>query len=165
MSLRPMPPRDTEHFLTWCSIFHRLTPFPLSAQRRFQIGVYQLGQGIEWERQKLATPHNAWQSYAAAAIHVAASAYPWSLEKYLPERLEDIPERTDWPTLVVHLSTAQRMFIYRDEPFPRWNKRYNAGTLHQALGDLVVACFGMIPPDEREEAVVAEMNLICGVLR
>jgi hypothetical protein len=148
-------PRDTEHLLEWCRLLHRDKPLP--AERRFSIGVYQLGQALRW----MDGPVN-WQSYAAAAIHfaTAASAAGLSVASHLPDGLEEPLRFAGWRELVASIGLAQQHLVYHEETNPRWRSRYDEKTTEAALGTLVEQSLALIPQGERASAVFDEMTLI-----
>lgn len=157
-------PRTTKHLLDWCAHHqdHGAAPQPTLA--RFAIAVYQVSQALSW-RETDAPREVLWQSYCSAAMHAAMAAHSagGSLERWLPETLDDLPHGfPGWEGFVVAQGRAMQMVVYGLEASKATTRsaRYSLADLEERLAAFARSCLSLVPPERREEMCHQEMLIL-----
>lgn len=179
MEVKPLDSDDLFEFCEWTSWYSKYGPYTTSANVRFGIGVYQLGQAIDWEGTE-----SEWESYAAAAVHMlgAGAVAGWSLDDifmivydhirhlYDHKQIRDLSkpecEMKNWKSLMHMVARAQRNFHYWLTTSPDLDRasRYNKKQLQSDIGWLVWYCLLVIPSGKRKQAILDATTIMAGRL-
>jgi hypothetical protein len=159
--MKPISPRSVYHLTEWCRAYQASNIVPQPGHIRFAIGVYQMGQGINWT---IAGPVK-WQSYCAAAMHfiMSASAYGIMLDNDLPDTLPEITEEwRGWEHFVFAQARVQQQICYHESISANSARksRFDREVLRLRFFDLVSQCFALVPPDHREQCCYDEMFIL-----
>ena len=151
-------------FLDWARCLDRYGPNKCDPVRRLAIGVYQLHQAIDWQGTS-----SEYESYAAAAIHIAASAESFDIP--IEEALSGgvIADIKFGPTsdtvLLYHLSKFTAQIVYATNPSSiRRKNRFDSRVAASAAASIIEILLGRIPPAKREQAIYEAMEIMVGVL-
>ncbi len=161
----PVTPRTTQHLIDWCAAYQTGGTVPQPRHIRFGIGVYQITQGMSW---KIASPVR-WQSFCAASMHFIMCAEAYDVRLPLPENLADFPTLCGtgiWERVLLSVGRAQQQLIYHPDVSGRSTRssRYSPEKLCGFLEELTTACFGLTPPEYREQGCFDEMHILTGDL-
>jgi hypothetical protein len=157
----PSTPRTCSHLVNWCLGYQSSNIVPQPPHIRFAIGVYQMGQGINWT---IAGPVK-WQSYCAASMHfiMAASAYGILMCDDFPDTLPEITDEwLGWEHFVFAQARVQQQICYHESisAASARKSRFNRDVLRLRFYDLVCQCFALVPPDHREQCCYDEMFIL-----
>jgi hypothetical protein len=149
-----------EHLSTWCRLYQLEGPWPVDGARRFAIGVYQIGQALEWDDASVVLP--AAQSWCAAVMHFTCAGHAFGVDALarLGERLDDLGEPGSAREVLLWLSKAQQMIVYAAQTNARWVSRFSLEALQGRLEALIESCLAHVPAQLREEACFAEMGIL-----
>lgn len=150
--------------LDWARCLDRYGPNKCNPVRRLAIGVYQLHQGVDWQGTS-----SEYESYAAAAIHICASAESFDIpiEEALSCRVvSDIKFGGGSDALLLYnisKFTSQIVYATNSSSIRRKN-RFDSRVAANAAAAIVEMLLGKIPPAKREQAIYEAMEIMVGVL-
>lgn len=162
--MKPITPTDMEHLSFWCREYQGHGPIPISPDKRFAVGVYQIAQAMKycWDNPA------AWQSYCAAAMHFIMSGHGHGVDvaaelpDHLPE-LGTVVPKTEWDNFLFAVAHAQQQIVYAMHESGKTTRasRYDPLILRGRLARLVKICFAQVPPDYVEQGCFDEMHILC----
>lgn len=168
-------PRDWAHLWRWCA--SPVRALDIDPIKRWAIGVYQIGQALEWPDDGVALARVAWQSYAAACVHwlMCCASLDVSVLPFLPETLEEarfaVPGgESVWRRVMALVARGTQMVVYSQEParagpgrqIDAQGARFKHVVLAETTASLCQAMMSLVPPHQRVEAFYAEMVLLAG---
>lgn len=155
----------TVELLQWCRDFHLDGPRRPSVDRRFGIGFYQIYQALKWED---VTNPNCQESYMAACVHLicVAEALDVGLEQELESDLTKELHTTELEYKVVleSLAHVQQMLVYLWSGSSSRTTRYRKETVRADLGKVIRRLIGMVPQNNRSEALENATEIMAGAL-
>ena len=160
--MRPAFVYDMEDLFDWCTEYQDNGPHRQGALIRFNIGIYQISQGIAWKDKLTAD-----QSYLAAAMHFIMAAHEMKL---LPQFHFTWPMYADltaieeefigWQAIMKRVGDVTQQIIYSLHNVPGRKSRYNAAKLETDFAALILTMISLSQADKREELIHNEMCIL-----
>lgn len=181
---RPIRTNNLTKLLAWCRAYNREGACVVPVNVRFSIGLYQIGQAMEWEQGSICTNAPASQAYAAAALHwMMVSEYlDLPLESSIDYTMSTSEDGNIWPDirtiaqdnkwsgyrdLLFHACKAQQQVHYyatgRGRIVGKADKsRFCKETLNEHLSLCIRSMIACIPSQNRAKAFHDETCIITG---
>ncbi len=152
---------DCGEISDWCINYHNYGIAQATAEKRFRIGFYQIGQYLIF---KAAGTDQMYTSLAEAYLHfqMALRALGCDIPCWVRIEVPDSHE-LDFKQVVAHSSQAIRMFIYRDSSTSRRSK-YSQQSLEIAITEMMEMTMSAIPRYLRKQCVFDGSENMCANL-
>lgn len=157
---RPLSSTETAVVADWCREYQKKNPWPADFSKRFAIGLYQIYQGLVWDRSQ---PPNIAESMMAGAIHFLMVMEELDLFWFdlLPKDLKLIETRDiECRDMLIRISRAQQHILYATQMKGKQgtvktgrSTRYDADLLCRDLSWLVRALVAKVPSHLREQGI------------
>jgi hypothetical protein len=170
-SISVMPPCDEQNIIglqLWCREYELHNKYPVDILTRFNIGVYQIHQGMAWKDNGL----NKYESYCAATLHfiMVAARLNLKLEDYLLLDVDELPESyldKEVKELLYLISACTQQLYYSTVAARRKLKRssrYNEAKFEKLLAKLIEKMISIVPKEYRREGRIKACEIMLGVL-
>lgn len=148
-------------WLNWVRAYCKYGPYPQAAPIRYYIGVYQLGQGVQWKG-----TDSEYESWVAGAIHMAGAAEmlcSGGLHSRLPSSLLDLPYVSiHFERLMRTVGVGMQMIHYGETCAAAMSRasRFKPEVLLDSVADTVKILIGGVPVNSREEAMFTATDIM-----
>ena len=150
--------------LDWCAKYQRHDMYPQDVLTRFNIGLYQYHQGIDWKNSA-----SSGESYMSCVIHwlMIASRLRLPVEDYISYKLTDSEVRINTEEFVYSVSAStQQLFYMKNCDLSNYQRksRVKIPRLTEHLSVCINHCIGKVPVRFMTGSVEIAMRIMCGKL-
>lgn len=164
---RPLKSTETAVIADWCREYQKKNPWPADFSKRFAIGLYQIYQGLVWDKSQ---PPNVAESMMAGALHFIMVMEELELYWFalIPVDLLLIETHDiECRDMLIRISRAQQHILYAAQMKGKKgtvktgrSTRYDEALLCKDLSWLTRALIAKVPTYMREQGIEDATNIM-----